>query len=140
MTLIKYGAAIAIIGGIAVAVWQTRTPNPAQQVQSLALAEVTLPASLSDNAKIGKVGFEANCASCHGLNGAGQDGIAPPLIHKIYEPSHHGDEAFQRAAAFGVQAHHWRFGNMPPVAGLSRADVAMIVDYIREVQRANGIN
>jgi hypothetical protein len=29
---------------------------------------------------------------------------------------------------------------MPPVAGLTRGDVTMIVAYIREVQRANGIN
>ena len=29
---------------------------------------------------------------------------------------------------------------MPPVKGLTRGDVAMIVAYIREVQRANGID
>jgi hypothetical protein len=39
----------------------------------------------------------------------------------------------------GVQAHHWRFGNMPPVEGITRAEVATIITYIRELQRANGI-
>jgi len=34
---------------------------------------------------------------------------------------------------------HWRFGDMPPVEGLSRRDVAAIVAYVRELQRANGI-
>jgi hypothetical protein len=29
---------------------------------------------------------------------------------------------------------------MPPVEGLTRGDVAMVIDYIREIQRANGIN
>ena len=101
---------------------------------------VNSPASLSANAEIGKRAFEANCASCHGLNASGRQGLAPPLIHKIYEPSHHGDEAFQRAVALGVRAHHWRFGNMPKVDGLSRADVTYIIKYIREVQVANGIN
>ena len=51
------------------------------------------------NAQSGKRGFEAKCAACHGVNAAGQDGVAPPLVHKIYEPSHHGDESFQRAVS-----------------------------------------
>ena len=73
------------------------------------------------------------------MNGVGQEGLAPPLVHNIYEPGHHGDEAFQRAVAVGVRRHHWPFGDMPPVEGLSRADVALIVAYIRELQSANGI-
>ena len=85
-------------------------------------------------------GGNAKCAACHGVNAAGKDGVAPPLVHKIYEPSHHGDESFQRAAALGVRAHHWPFGNMPAVEGVTRGDVKMITAYIRELQRANGIN
>lgn len=139
MKFAKYLAPIIAIGAVAYFVWPAIAPQQAAPVVGAALAEVALPASLSDNAQIGKTAFEANCASCHGINGAGQDGIAPPLIHKIYEPNHHGDEAFQRAAAMGVQAHHWPFGNMSPVPGLTRGDVAMIVTYIRELQRENGI-
>ena len=67
------------------------------------LAEVKLPDALSENAEIGKRAFDAKCASCHGTNAAGQDGIAPPLVHIIYEPGHHGDESFQRAASDGVR-------------------------------------
>ena len=111
-----------------------------ESVEAAPLAMVLLPDSLSQHAQIGKLGFEAKCASCHGVNAAGKDGLAPPLIHKIYEPSHHGDESFQRAVAVGVQAHHWRFGNMPAIEGLTTGDVTMIIAYIRELQRANGIN
>lgn len=105
-----------------------------------ALVEIQLPASLSSSAQIGQKAFASKCAICHGENAVGQEGIAPPLVHKIYEPSHHGDESFQRAVAQGVRGHHWPFGNMPPVEGLTRAEVALIVAYVRELQVANGIN
>lgn len=104
------------------------------------LVDVFVPSTFTANAQIGEQVYTSVCADCHGSNAAGQDGVAPPLVHIIYEPSHHGDEAFQRAAANGVQAHHWPFGNMPAVSGLTRGDVAMVVAYIRELQQANGIN
>lgn len=104
------------------------------------MVQVVLPETLSTNAQVGKLAYEAKCAVCHGTNAAGQDGVAPPLVHKIYEPSHHGDAAFLLAAKNGVRAHHWRFGNMPPVQGVTDGDVKMIVAYVRELQRANGIN
>ena len=103
------------------------------------IAAVSVPGTLSARAQAGQRTYDANCASCHGRNAAGQDGVAPPLVHVIYEPGHHGDESFQRAVARGVRAHHWRFGDMPPVEGLTRRDVAGIVAYVRELQHANGI-
>jgi cytochrome c len=137
-------AAILVVGGVGYALWPNASQTPqSDKVSSLeggALADVLVPETLSQNARIGLLGYEAKCAACHGANAAGQDGVAPPLVHIIYEPSHHGDEAFQRAAKLGVRAHHWRFGDMPPVDGLTRADVKMIIGYIRELQRANGIN
>ena len=39
----------------------------------------------------------------------------------------------------GSQAHHWGFGDMPTVAGVSDADLADIIAFIRETQKANGI-
>lgn len=137
-------AAILVAGGVGYAMWpaasQTTTTDTAISTENGVLANVLLPEPLSQNAQIGQLGFEAKCAACHGLNAAGQDGVAPPLVHIIYEPSHHGDEAFQRAAAMGVRGHHWPFGDMPPVEGVTRGDVTMIIAYIRELQRANGIN
>ncbi|UWR09536.1 cytochrome c [Ruegeria sp. B32] len=104
------------------------------------IAEVRVPAEFSSLAMMGKTAFDAKCAACHGANATGLEGLAPPLVHKIYEPSHHSDEAFYLAAQNGVRAHHWRFGNMPPVDGLTRGDVKGIVAYVRELQRENGIN
>ena len=136
--------AVLIIAGLAFVVWpktdQNRLKKSDADVGNTTLAEVLLPSTLSDSAQIGKRAFEAKCVACHGVNAAGQVGVAPPLVHKIYEPSHHGDESFQRAVSLGVRAHHWRFGNMPAVEGLTRGDVVMVAAYIRELQRANGIN
>ena len=95
------------------------------------LVKVILPETFSENSKVGKLLYEAKCVACHAVNASGQDGVAPPLVHKIYEPSHHGDESFQRAVSMGVQSHHWRFGNMPSIEDLTRGDVKMIIAYIR---------
>lgn len=103
-----------------------------------ALVAVTVP-MLTGNAERGEALFNDNCAGCHGVNAAGQAGTAPPLIHRIYEPNHHGDGAFFRAAQNGVRQHHWPFGNMPPISDVSENEIAMIVTYVRELQRANGV-
>jgi cytochrome c len=137
-------AAVLIIVGFAFIAWQ-KTDQGWQNksdagMGNTTLAEVLLPSTLSQSSQIGKRAFETKCMACHGINAAGQVGVAPPLVHKIYEPSHHGDESFQRAASLGVRAHHWSFGDMPAVEGLTRGDVTMIVAYIRELQRTNGIN
>ena len=88
--------------------------------------------------QVGETKFNANCASCHGNQAAGTD-HGPPLVHKIYEPNHHGDPAFQRAAANGVKAHHWEFGNMPNIEGVTPEDVDQIVKYVRWLQKQAGI-
>jgi len=138
---ISTGVVAAILGYLLWPVGQKTSPlDHVASAEAAPLARVSLPDNLSQNAQIGKVGFEAKCANCHGANAAGTEGIAPPLIHKIYEPSHHADESFQRAVSLGVRAHHWPFGNMPAIEGLTRGDVTMIIAYIRELQRANGIN
>ncbi len=107
--------------------------------EGAALVALTVPEDLSEQARIGKRGFDAICAACHGANAAGRNGMGPPLVHKIYEPSHHADAAFQIPVRGGVRAHHWRFGNMPPQKGLTDADVKAITRYVRELQLANGI-
>ena len=117
----------------------TDQDKPTREVAGEAIVAVQVP-TIEGNAAIGKRIFDSACAACHGVNAAGTNGLAPPLVHKVYEPGHHGDEAFQRAASLGVKSHHWLFGDMPPVQGLTRGDVTMIVTYIRELQRANGIH
>ncbi len=113
--------------------------TPSSPAAGDAMVAIQMP-PIEGNAAIGQRIFDEACTACHGTNAVGIEGAGPPLIHVIYEPSHHADESFQRAVATGVRSHHWSFGDMPPVEGLTRGDVAMVVAYIREIQRANGIN
>lgn len=130
---------------VAIAAYITLRPAPVEDAaqsaptEGNAMVAIQMP-PIEGNAAIGQLIFENACAACHGSNAVGVEGAGPPLIHVIYEPSHHADESFQRAVAMGVRSHHWQFGDMPPVEGLTRGDVAMVIDYIREIQRANGIN
>jgi mono/diheme cytochrome c family protein len=94
---------------------------------------------LMPNPNLGKPLFESNCASCHGADLGGTD-KGPPFLNRIYEPSHHGDAAFQMAAKNGARAHHWKFGDMPPVPGVTPDDVAHITAYVRMQQRKAGIH
>ncbi len=96
------------------------------------------PAELSPEGMAGKDLFKANCMACHGERAAGTN-LGPPLIHDIYNPGHHSDEAFYLAAAIGVRQHHWTYGDMPPQPQVSREDASKIIRYIRELQEANGI-
>ena len=139
-----------VIGGAGF-VWQQMQPAPPVNGHSMSpadmsglevgdpIVQINVPAELTETAQVGQRVFEAACADCHGVNAAGQNGIAPPLVHITYEPGHHADEAFLRAARNGVIAHHWEFGNMPAVEGVTDGDVKLVVAYIRELQRANGI-
>ncbi len=123
-------AITVIVAGLIV--WQSRT-GP----EGTATVDVTVPA-LSSDAKVGRNLFDANCVACHGKNAAGSEN-GPPLVHIIYEPNHHADFSFQLAVKRGVRAHHWKFGNMPPVPNMSDPKIALITKYVRELQRANGI-
>ena len=98
------------------------------------LASLVTPAEFA----AGEALFNASCAACHGVRAGGSE-VGPPLIHDYYKPSHHGDAAFLLAAQRGVIAHHWRFGNMPPVPAVTADELASIIRYVREVQKANGI-
>lgn len=102
--------------------------------EACAKQEAVVPAEF----QTGETKFKANCAKCHGERGIGTS-QGPPLVHKIYEPNHHGDAAFQRAAANGVRAHHWQFGDMPKIDGVMPDDVDQIIKYVRWLQRQAGI-
>lgn len=137
------GALAAALGGV-VFVAQTgeedaSSVQPSPPDQGAAMVEVAVPDELSARAQMGKAAFEAACAACHGRNAAGNANAGPPLVHKVYEPSHHGDMSFQLAVQNGVRAHHWKFGNMPAQDGLTKAEVTAIIAYVRELQRENGI-
>lgn len=81
--------------------------------------------------------YAANCAQCHGTDLRGTD-QGPSFLSDVYEPGHHGDGAFLVAVLGGVRPHHWDFGPMPPVEGLTEEDVEAIVAFVRERQRNEG--
>jgi len=132
-SLPKYLVIAATIGGIFII-----TKNLIRDTDDQPMVKVEVP-KLSTDAIRGKQLFNDNCSACHGKNAAGSNS-GPPLIHPIYEPNHHADVSFQLAAKRGVRAHHWPFGNMPPQPQVKPSDVSAIILYVRELQRANGIN
>jgi len=140
---IKLVLAIVVLAAGGGALWMSQRPMPMDEqpmaMAGGAIAEVKVPAQLSGLAEIGKRAFDAKCAACHGTNAAGTQGKAPPLVHQYYRPGHHADAAFFLAAQNGVRSHHWRFGDMPPIEGITKADIKGIVAYVRALQKENGI-
>ncbi|MBI1821465.1 MAG: cytochrome c [Nitrospirae bacterium] len=82
----------------------------------------------------GETLYQNHCAGCHGDKASGTD-KGPAFLSPIYEPNHHGDESFVLAARNGVRAHHWPFGDMPPVPNAKEEEVRQIIGYVRWLQR-----
>ncbi len=95
-----------------------------------ASSEIEVPFELAR----GQLLYEKYCSSCHGVELDGSD-KGPPLVHAFYKPSHHGDESFYRAALKGTRQHHWNFGDMKPVEGMTPKKMDRIVPYVRFYQR-----
>src|SRR3546814_19772782 len=108
--------AVVVVALAGAAIWWTQNRQDSSGTGE-PIVQVVVPSSLSPMAEQGKTAFDANCASCHGPNGSGRDGLAPQLIHKIYEPSHPSDIALALALTQGGGAHHWRFANLAPAEG-----------------------
>jgi mono/diheme cytochrome c family protein len=89
--------------------------------------------------EVGRELYVASCAMCHGAEGQGTD-TGPPLVDEIYRTAHHGDITFFLAVNTGVRPHHWNFGPMLPIEGLSDADITQIVAYVRSLQEQAGID
>ena len=89
-------------------------------------------------ARQGESVFNTHCAQCHGPAAAGTN-LGPTFIDRVYHPGHHGDAAFHLAVVRGVRQHHWTFGNMLPVPGVTETEVSQIVCYVRHLQLAAGI-
>ena len=85
----------------------------------------------------GETLYASHCALCHGADLRGTD-VGPSFLSIVYEPTHHSDAAFLLAVRNGSRAHHWSFGDMPPVPGLSDTEVASITAFIRAAQEREG--
>ncbi len=119
--------ALALMGALA----------PDQGGRMAANPELFAPEVVADLRRGGRL-FAKNCATCHGTDLYGT-GNGPPLIHPYYRPDHHADVAFRMAMLRGVKQHHWQFGDMPPVPGLSPDEVEQVLLYIRTQQHAAGL-
>lgn len=95
---------------------------------------VATPFAGSDGATL----YAQACAGCHGADLRGTD-QGPPFLDAVYRSGHHADAAFLLAVRRGSRAHHWDFGDMLPVEGLSDGQVAAIVEFVRARQREAGI-
>ena len=106
----------------------------AQQLDSESVKQPEMTPRLN----LGRMNYDAYCAECHGKNADGTD-KGPPFLHRVYHPGHHGDAAFMTASKQGARAHHWKFGDMKPVKGVTDAQLRTIVEYVRALQRTNGM-
>jgi mono/diheme cytochrome c family protein len=109
-------------------------PPSTQDEPQMALPGAELPPEHS----LGQSLFDRYCSKCHGPSATGSP-AGPPLVHRLYEPNHHADVSFLRAVQFGVRAHHWKFGDMPPVSGVTTEEISPIVAYVRWLQKQAGI-
>ena len=125
VVLVVLGLGIGIVG------W--RTISPVIFGVDGGMRELIVP-QLSAAARKGQRAFEENCISCHGKHAIGTD-QGPPLIHDYYNPGHHADGAFYLAAARGVVQHHWNFGDMKPVEGMTPKKMDRVVPYVRYYQK-----
>lgn len=96
------------------------------------------PAATAVRILDGQTLFRQTCAVCHGVDLQGTE-QGPPFLDRIYHPNHHSDAAFRLAVQRGVIAHHWRFGNMPKIEGLSEEQVEAIIAYVRGQQQQAGL-
>ena len=95
----------------------------------------------SSNGAAGSSGealYQASCASCHGSDLRGTD-QGPPHLSQVYASDHHPDASFRAAISQGSRAHHWDFGDMPPVEGLDDGEIDRIIAYVREQQEVHGL-
>ena len=93
---------------------------------------------MTPDLNVGRLNYDRFCAACHGRTARGTD-KGPTFISRIYHPGHHGDQAFFIAPKNGARAHHWPFGDMPKVEGVSKPMIINIIKYVRAMQKANGI-
>jgi mono/diheme cytochrome c family protein len=123
---------------VAVAVLSLAWPLAGPAAAAGESPKAVVPAPTSE-LEPGRLAYEKFCAECHGVNTVGTD-KGPTFLHRVYHPGHHADGAFRLATIRGARAHHWRFGDMKPVKGVSDGEIEAIIRYVRAVQKANGIH
>lgn len=120
---------------IAIVVFGGNAPPPIDPMTGQ--SDFNIPPQDSELVAEGEVLYQVSCAACHGSDLRGTD-LGPSQLSVVYQPGHHSDLNYLSAVFNGVQAHHWNFGDMAPISGLTEDDVVRIIAYIREAQRTEG--
>ncbi len=98
-------------------------------------SEPAAPFGTSDGAAL----YQSNCASCRGADLSGTD-EGPSHLSIVYEPNHHGDDAFRSAIVNGTRQHPWNFGDMVAIPGLDDDQIDAIIGYVRSEQQRRGFD
>lgn len=106
-------------------------PDPEARLKAMHLPN---PAYRPDAEKGGPL-FVRFCQSCHGVDARGTE-QGPALAEPIYREKRHADLAFHLAVGQGVKSHHWPYGDMPPVQGISPEQTADVIAWIRRQQKS----
>lgn len=64
----------------------------------------------------------------------------PSHLSIVYEPNHHGDDAFRSAILHGARQHHWNFGDMAAITGVDNDEIDDIIAYVRSEQERHGFD
>jgi mono/diheme cytochrome c family protein len=129
--MIVAGVVLAVVA--IVALEEDSSPRDHMTGQSEFDIPVQDPALVAE----GDVLYRASCAACHGSDLRGTE-FGPSQLSVVYQPGHHSDESYMSAVFNGVPAHHWDFGDMAPVSGLTQDDMDRIIAFVRENQRIEG--
>lgn len=129
---------IAIVGILATPAVIYVALGPSEDVPKVAKGTLVIP-NLSSRAQDGREHFAAACGTCHGAYGEGSD-RGPILIHQLYAPSVFPDVSIESSVHNGAVARNWPFGDMPVIEGVGDSQLDLIIGFLREVQKANGID
>ena len=124
--------------------WRRHTTIATMVTATIALTVAACGSAPDDAAPAGPAGsvtgadiYQAKCASCHGDDLRGTD-KGPSHLSIVYEPNHHGDDAFRSAIVNGARQHHWNFGDMAAIPELDDDEIDDVIAYIRAEQERQG--
>ena len=89
-----------------------------------------------DPAAKGMASFSKICAACHQADGAGKDGVAPPLVGSEWVLAPGGERLVRivlngLTGPIGVQGRDWNLPMPPWRENLKDAEIAVVLTYIR---------
>ncbi len=105
-------------------------PDPQARLKAMHLPDPSYRADSRRGASL----YAQYCQNCHGVEATGSN-QGPALRDPIYREKRHADLAFHLAVGQGVRSHHWPYGDMPPVSGITPEQTADVIAYLRRLQK-----